>query len=84
MLSPAIAGFVRISKIPRYESPYNVIGVIKQTGPKEAPKSICTDKVVGTWKAGNTENLHSMKWYGGKFQRHELHLMPVRVVAQYR
>jgi len=35
---------VRISKIGCYESPYTVKGSIKQAGPKELPKSICSDK----------------------------------------
>ena len=37
-------GFVRGSKIRSYETPYTVTGSIQQTGLKEAPKSICTDK----------------------------------------
>ncbi|HHW36721.1 MAG TPA: hypothetical protein GXX18_05690 [Bacillales bacterium] len=35
-----------MSKIPRYESPYNVIGVIKQTGQKEAPKAYAQIKLL--------------------------------------
>lgn len=42
---------VGTSKIPRYETPYSVTGAIKRTGLKQEPKGICTDKLVGTWKA---------------------------------
>ena len=45
----ANAVFVRLSKIGLYEKPYVVTGNIKQTGLKRAPKSICKDRVVGTW-----------------------------------
>lgn len=47
---------VRLSKTLFYEKPYNVKGVIKLTGIKEAPKDICKAKVIGTWKAGNVED----------------------------
>ena len=45
---------VGVSKIFGYENPYNVIGVIQHTGSKQAPKGKCTDGLVGTWKAMNT------------------------------
>lgn len=54
--------FVRISKLSRNENPYNVIGIIKQTGTKELPKDICKDRIIGTWKADNIEDLIPMKW----------------------
>ena len=47
---------VRLSKSLFYERPYNVIGVIKLAGIKEAPKDICKAKVIGTWKAGDAED----------------------------
>ena len=40
---------MRISKDILYETPYTVTGSIKHTGPKELPKDICKDKVIGTW-----------------------------------
>lgn len=40
----------RVSKIGDYESPYYVEGIILPTGLKSAPKSICTDKSIGTRK----------------------------------
>jgi hypothetical protein len=42
------------SKNCLYENPYSVTGTIKYTGLKQAPKGICTDRFVGTWKAMNT------------------------------
>ena len=42
------------SKIRCYETPYSVTDTIKRTGLKQTPKGICTDKLVGTWKAMNT------------------------------
>jgi len=42
-------GFVGTSKIHRYENPYIVKSSIKQTGLEELPKSICKDKIIGTW-----------------------------------
>lgn len=52
---------MRISKNPCYESPYIVIGGIKQTGSEEKPTDICTDRIIGTQKADNMENLISKK-----------------------
>ncbi len=45
------AGCVGKSKNVRYETPYSVTGTIGRTGSEQAPKGICTDKLVGTWKA---------------------------------
>ena len=45
---------VWVSKIFGYENPYSVIGVIMHTGSKQTPKGKCTDRLVGTWKAMNT------------------------------
>ena len=39
-----------MSKDLCYENPYSVTGTIKLTGSEQSPKSICTDKIVGTWK----------------------------------
>lgn len=47
--------YVWISKNWSYESPYSVIGTIKHTGLKKAPKDICKDRNIGTWKALNME-----------------------------
>ncbi len=33
-------GYVRISKIARYETPYNVTGIVKHTGSEGKPKNI--------------------------------------------
>jgi len=41
--------WMRISKIPSYENPCNVIGIGKSTNPEERPNGICTDRDVGTW-----------------------------------
>jgi len=46
---------VGMSKILGYETPYSVTGAIKRTGLKQTPKGICTDRLVGTWKAMNTD-----------------------------
>lgn len=51
----------RFSKIGRYERPYGVTGTIVYAGLKEKPKDICKDRIIGTWKADNMENLYSMK-----------------------
>lgn len=39
------------SKIACYETPYSVTGAIKHTGSKQAPKGICTDRIIGTLEA---------------------------------
>ena len=39
------------SKNRLYEKPYSVTGTIKLKGLEQAPKVICTDKIIGTWKA---------------------------------
>jgi len=49
------------SKSRVYETPCDVIGISKLTGLKVAPKSICTDRKIGTWKAGNMEVLQPVK-----------------------
>jgi len=54
MLIPHYAGCVGWSRNGLYETPYSVTGTIKHTGLKQAPKGICTDKPVGTWKAMST------------------------------
>ena len=51
-----------ISKIRSYESPYNVIGIIKLTGSYRRPKDICKDSNIGTRKAWNMETLPSVKY----------------------
>ncbi len=56
-------GLVRFSKIGCYEKPYTVKGSIKLTGLKKQPKDICKDRIIGTWKAKNTEGLLPMKYY---------------------
>lgn len=43
--------FQGISKNPCYESPYMFTGHGVGTGLQQKPKSICKDKVIGTWKA---------------------------------
>lgn len=43
------------SKNRRYETPYNVIGVVKYTGSKETSKDICKDRKIGTRKARDME-----------------------------
>lgn len=43
MLLLHFAGYVWLSKNGNYERPYNVIGIIKHTGSKVAPKSICKE-----------------------------------------
>ncbi len=40
------------SKIACYETPYSVTGAVKHTGSKQAPKGICTDRIIGTLEAG--------------------------------
>ena len=52
---------VRLSKILLYERPYSVTGTIKLTGLKEAPKDICKAKIIGTWKAENTEEIQFLR-----------------------
>lgn len=52
---------MRISKIGSYENPYSVTGTIKLTGEKEKPKTVCTDKNDGTWKAAHAEDFDPMK-----------------------
>jgi len=53
---------VWISKIRSYESPYNVIGIIKLTGSYRRPKGICIDSNIGTRKTWNMEILPSKKY----------------------
>jgi hypothetical protein len=51
-----------MSKNCRYENPYTVTGGIVQAGSEELPKDICKDKIIGTWKADNMEDLFPVKW----------------------
>lgn len=39
----------------RYEIPYIIIGNVVRTKSKKAPKDICTDRIIGTWKVENTD-----------------------------
>ena len=41
---------VRFSKNLRYERPYCVTGAITLAGSEQAPKGICTDRIIGTRK----------------------------------
>ena len=41
---------VRSSKNRRYEKPYCVTGAMTLTGLEQAPKGICTDRIIGTRK----------------------------------
>lgn len=45
------AGMCGGVKFACYETPYSVKGTVKHTGSKQAPKDICTDKIIGTWEA---------------------------------
>jgi hypothetical protein len=40
-------------------------GAFQQTGLKGAPKGICTDRDIGTWKAANAEKKASKKRFHG-------------------
>ena len=51
----------RVSKTYINESPCVVTGNGLQAGLKEAPKGICTDRIIGTWKAEYMECLNTMK-----------------------
>ena len=62
MPHPLCEVLVRFSKILFYERPYSVIGTIKLVGSEELPKSICKDRIIGTWKARNMEVLPPMKY----------------------
>ncbi|MBO5561696.1 MAG: hypothetical protein J6A07_08595 [Firmicutes bacterium] len=53
-------------KLQGYETPYGVTGTVKHTGSKDAPKDICTDRNIGTWKDRNAERLSAMKRWQGK------------------
>jgi hypothetical protein len=49
---------VWLSKNSIYEKPYCATGAIMLTGSEQAPKSICTDRIIGTRKGmgiGNNE-----------------------------
>ena len=61
MPHPLCEVLVRFSKILLYERPYSVTGTIKLTGLKEAPKDICKAKIIGTWKAENTEEIQFLR-----------------------
>lgn len=51
----------RVSKTYINESPCVVTGNGLQVGLEEAPKGICTDRIIGTWKAEYMECLNTMK-----------------------
>lgn len=57
-----MCGLSGSSKNVSYERPYIVTGDIAQTGPQRRPKGICTDRVNGTGKVTDMEDLHPMKW----------------------
>lgn len=46
-------------KFACYETPCNVTGITKHTGSKQAPKDICTDRIIGTWE---TEKPVMVRW----------------------
>jgi hypothetical protein len=52
MCSCPIGQCVKQSKNRRYEMLYVVTGGIPHTGSERIPKGICTDRIVGTRKAG--------------------------------
>ena len=39
----------------RYKIPYTIIGSIVKIESKKAPKDICKDRIIGTWKVENTD-----------------------------
>lgn len=50
MRSPTeYVGQVWWSKTFFYKTPYAVTGGVQLAGPEQAPKGICTDKIIGTW-----------------------------------
>ena len=61
-----------MSKNLCYENPYIVKGDVKQTGSEGKPTDICKDRIIGTQKANNTENLISKKCWQGKSYRYNL------------
>ena len=52
---------MRSSKTLLYERPCSVTGTGKLTGVKEASKDICTAKIIGTWEAGNAEDVQILR-----------------------
>jgi len=57
MLVAITSPLVWISKNLCYESPYCVKGTIMLTGSERAPKDICIDRIVGTWKGIRHSNV---------------------------
>ena len=65
-ISPNEIGWsVRQSKSCFYEMPYCVNGTIEQTGLEDRPKSIWTDRMIGTQKGQDMELLQAEKWWQG-------------------
>jgi hypothetical protein len=52
---------MRSSKTLPYERPCSVTGTGKLAGIKEAPKDICKAKIIGTWEAGNAEDVQILR-----------------------
>ena len=40
----------RFSRNGSYETPYSVTGTVGLAGSEQAPKYICIDRIIGTWK----------------------------------
>ncbi len=57
MVSPRNVVSVRWSKNCLYETPCRVTGTSKLAGLEDSPKSVCTDRIIGTWEAGNVKVL---------------------------
>lgn len=60
MLEMALSRYValvRWSKNCLYETPWRVTGTSKLAGLEDSPKSVCTDRIIGTWEADNAEDL---------------------------
>ena len=53
-----------MSKNCLYENPFFIKGKDVRTGLEEKSKGICKDRIIGTWKAGNKEELiNPMNWF---------------------
>lgn len=52
--------FQRMSKNCRYENPSILTGDSVETGLQVAPKGICKDRIIGTWKASDMETLECL------------------------
>ncbi|PAQ16724.1 hypothetical protein CD798_00105 [Bacillaceae bacterium SAOS 7] len=57
MVLPRFVVLVRWSKSCLYETPCRVTGTSKLAGLEDSPKSVCRDKIIGTWEADNAEVL---------------------------